>query len=214
VVAVVGVGLLCGHGGFAAPGAGDLLIVLAAVARAVHVTAIGRFAESRSLDSGRLTLVQLCTCALVFTVLSPFTGTGVIAVAAQMSWRAWLLVFYLAAVCTVFAFGVQTWAVRRSSPTRVSLLLGTEPLWAAVCGAALGGDPVTLLGVAGAALVLTGVNWGRRIEARTSTDHPSRDVSQAPMTSTSSALRSNGSQCPAGTSTTVRSGQAPRIGSP
>ncbi len=38
----------------------------------------------------------------------------------------------------------------------VSLLLGTEPLWAAAVGLTLGGDRLTPAGLAGAALVLVG----------------------------------------------------------
>jgi len=52
--------------------------------------------------------------------------------------------------------------VRRTSPSRVSLLLGTEPLWAAAAGIALGGERLGALGLAGGALVLVGTAWGRR----------------------------------------------------
>ncbi|WP_081845476.1 DMT family transporter [Mycolicibacterium aromaticivorans] len=54
VIAIVGVGLLTQNGGFAAPSLGDLLILLAAAARAVHVTVIARLSEKRTLDSARV----------------------------------------------------------------------------------------------------------------------------------------------------------------
>ena len=166
VVAVAGVGLLTQVGGFAAPNLGDLLILLAAGARAVHVTVIAHLSEGRNLDSGRVTLVQLCTGLVVFAMLAPLNGRGVGDVAAQLTTRSWLLIGYLALVCTVFAFVVQMWAVRRTSPARVSLLLGTEPLWAAAVGVLLAGDPVTAVGVTGAALILLGTNWGRMVDTR------------------------------------------------
>lgn len=169
VIAIAGVGLLTQNGGFAAPSRGDLLILLAAAARAVHVTVIASLSANRTLDSARVTLVQLCTGVLVFTVLSQITGRSVGDVVAQMSLRSWLLTVYLALVCTVFAFLVQMWAVRRTSPARVSLLLGTEPLWAAACGVLLARDPLTAIGVAGALLVLIGTNWGRVIDTRRAT---------------------------------------------
>jgi len=165
-IAVVGVGLLTQNGGFATPSPGDLLILLAAAARAVHVTVIARLSEGRTLDSARVTLVQLCTGLLVFTVLSQISGRGVSEVATQMSTRSWILTIYLALVCTVFAFFIQIWAVRRTSPARVSLLLGTEPLWAAAVGVLLAHDPVTTIGVTGALLILFGTNWGRLIDNR------------------------------------------------
>ena len=165
-VAVVGVAVLTQGTGFGAPGLGDLLILLAAVARAVHVTVIAHLSERRTLDSARVTLVQLSTALAVFALLSTFSGHGVDEVAGQLSLRGWLLTAYLALVCTVFAFVIQMWAVRRTSPTRVTLLLGTEPLWAAAVGVLLAGDAVTAVGVAGAVLILVGINRARSIDAR------------------------------------------------
>jgi drug/metabolite transporter (DMT)-like permease len=164
LVAVAGVVVL--SGGLAAPGIGDLLILLAAVARALHLTVIARLSAGRTLDSGRLTLVQLITALTVFVLLAPFTGRGVGDVATHLDARGWVLIGYLAFGCTVFAFLVQTWAVRRTSPTRVSLLLGTEPLWAVAIGVLVAGDPVTGAGVLGAALILAGVNWARALDSR------------------------------------------------
>ena len=166
VIAVAGVGLLTQNRGFATPSLGDLLILLAAVARAVHVTVIARLSENRALDSARVTFVQLCTALAVFVVLSQLTGRGVGEAVAQMSARSWMLTVYLALVCTVFAFFTQLWAVRRTSPARVSLLLGTEPLWAAAFGVLLAHDPLTAIGVTGALLILLGTRWGRSIDAR------------------------------------------------
>lgn len=74
-----------------------------------------------------------------------------------------MVVLYLALVCTVFAFLVQSLAVQHSTGARVSLLLGTEPLWAAMFGVAVGGDAVTAMGVGGVAVVVGGTFWGRRV---------------------------------------------------
>lgn len=164
-VAVAGVGLLTQAGGLAAPGFGDLLILCAAGARAGHVTVIASLSRNRTLDAGRVTLVQLCTALSAFVVLSHLTGRGVVEVAAQLDAGSWLLTVYLALVCTVVAFVVQIWAVRRTSPARVSLLLGSEPLWAAGIGVLFAGDPVTAVGLGGAVLVLVGTSWGRLVES-------------------------------------------------
>lgn len=175
VIAVAGVGLLTQSGGFAVPSLGDLLILLAAASRAVHVTVIAHFSEHRTLDSARVTLVQLVTGLAVFVILSQVTGRGVAEVATHMSARSWLITFYLALVCTVFAFFIQIWAVRRTSSARVSLLLGTEPLWAAAIGVLAGGDPLTVITVIGGVLILIGTNWGRVIDSRRR-DHRTRCV--------------------------------------
>jgi drug/metabolite transporter (DMT)-like permease len=164
--AVVGVALLAGNGALAAPTAGDGLILLAAVARAVHVTAMARLTRGRPLDSLHLTTVQLATCAAVFCSASLVYGDSVPHLVAGLDVGGAALLLYLVLVCTVFAFFVQTWAVRRTSPSRVSLLLGTEPVWAAVCGIAIAHDEVSAAGLGGIVLILAGTAWGRTVEQR------------------------------------------------
>ncbi|TLH73370.1 EamA/RhaT family transporter [Mycolicibacterium cosmeticum] len=162
--AVLGCVLLTQSGGFAAPGAGDVLVAVAAVLRAVHVTVIDRTSVRRPTDPAATTLVQLATVAVLGTVAAGIGGQW--GSAARMSGADWALTLYLALACTVFAFGVQMWALRRTSPARVSLLLGTEPLWAVLVGLGLAGDRLTAVGVAGAALLLAGTCWGRVLLTR------------------------------------------------
>ena len=164
--AVIGVALLAGNGALTTPTAGDLLILLAAVARAVHVTSMARLTDGRTLDSLHLTTVQLTTCAVVFCLASLLYGDSVPHLVAGLDVGGAALLLYLVLVCTVFAFFVQTWAVRRTSPSRVSLLLGTEPVWAAVCGIAIARDEVTAVGLCGIVLILAGTAWGRSVEQR------------------------------------------------
>lgn len=178
VVAVLGVGLLTQSGGFSTPGLGDLLMLLAAAARACHVVVMAQLSRGRRLAAGRLTLVQICVCLAVFTTAASITGRNAADVAAQLSLDDWLITTYLALGCTVFAFVIQAGAVRRTSPARVSLLLGTEPLWAAAVGILVAGDPLTPIGAAGAILVLVGTNWGRTILGASSSV-----TSQAPPSS-------------------------------
>ncbi|MFF8783514.1 DMT family transporter [Streptomyces sp. NPDC015125] len=161
-LSVTGVALLTQGSGFTTPSSGDLLMLLAAVARTVHVMAMSRMKSVRSTDSAALTVVQFSGAIAVFALASPFAPVSPVAVAAAYSPQQWAALLYLALMCTLFAFFVQMWAVRRTSPSRVSLLLGTEPLWAAVIGVAAGGDRPGLLGAAGAVLVLVGTTWGRQ----------------------------------------------------
>lgn len=165
-VAVVGVVLLAGNGALNAPGLGDLLVLAAALMRAVHVTAMPRLTNGTPMDSLHLTTVQLATCAVVFSVTTLFSGDSIPHYLSSFDPGRALLFAYLVLICTVFAFFVQTWAVRRTSPSRVSLLLGTEPVWAAVVGIAIAHDRLGLAGYCGIALVLAGTAWGRSIEKR------------------------------------------------
>lgn len=115
-------------------------------------------------DPLSLTTVQLGGAVLVFAALAALPGTGDSpwAAAAAFGPAEWAGLAFLSVFCTLFAFFVQMWAVRRSSPSRVSLLLGTEPLWAAAAGTVIGGEHLGAAGLAGAALVLGGTAWGRR----------------------------------------------------
>jgi drug/metabolite transporter (DMT)-like permease len=163
-LSVAGVALLTQGTGFTAPSAGDVLMLLAAVTRTGYVLAVARVKAVRGADSLSLTTVQLSSAVAVFALLAtlPDSGPSPWSVAAGFGAGAWARLFFLSLLCTLVAFFVQTWAVRRSSPSRVSLLLGTEPLWAAVAGILIGGERVGAAGLLGAVLVLGGTSWGRR----------------------------------------------------
>ena len=159
-VATAGVALLVAGPGLRTPSAGDALMLAAAVVRAAHVTLSGRLARP-SYDTVTLTTTQTVVGAVVFTVAA---GPALIPAAASFGTPQWLGVLYLALGCSVFAFLVQLWAIRRTSAARASLLLGTEPVWAVLIGVGLGGEHLTVLAAAGILLVLTGTFWGQRVE--------------------------------------------------
>jgi drug/metabolite transporter (DMT)-like permease len=165
-VAVSGMVLLAGNSGFAPPSPGDLLVLAAALSRAVHVTAMHKLTGGKAMDSVHITTVQLATCALLFTAGSLFYGDSLPLYLSQLDTGRAMIFLYLVLICTVFAFFVQTWAVRRTSPSRVSLLLGTEPVWAAIIGITIAHDSVGVTGYFGIALILTGTAWGRSVEQR------------------------------------------------
>ena len=167
-VAVAGVFLLVAGPGLRAPTAGDALMLAAAAVRAAHVTLSGRltdgrrYADGRRYDTVTLTWLQTVVGAVLFTlVAAPALPSAVRAFGPAH----WLGVLYLALGCSVFAFLVQLWAIRRTSAARASLLLGTEPVWAVLIGVAIAGENLTATGVAGIVLVLGGTYYGQRIEA-------------------------------------------------
>ncbi len=162
--AVVGVGLLASGTGLRPPTAGDWLVLAAAAARAVHVTVMHRRSARKQYDSLSLTYVQMTTAAVLFCAVSPLVGVPAWTVTSRLDPGLWAVLLYLALIGTVFAFFVQMWAVRKTSPSRVSLLLGTEPIWALLVGVVLGGDRLGIYGAVGATLILVGAGWGQRIE--------------------------------------------------
>ncbi|WIM99524.1 EamA family transporter [Actinoplanes oblitus] len=169
-VAFAGVVLLVAGPGLRPPSLGDALMLAAAVVRATHVTLSAHLTRGRAFQTTTLTTLQTLTGAVVFTAAA---GSSLPAAAAGLHPGQWLGVLYLALGCSVFAFVVQLWAIRRTSAARASLLLGTEPVWAVLIGVLLAGEQLTVAAAAGIVLVLAGTYLGQRVETRSRRAHPS-----------------------------------------
>lgn len=157
---VVAVGLLTSAHGLRVPGLGDALMLAAAVVRAGHVALVGRLTTGRSPRPLQLTSLQ----TIVGAALCLPAAAGDLPVLAHATAGTWAQLAYLALFCSVFAFLAQTWAVQRTSASRASLLMGTEPVWAAAVGVVLGGERLTVLATLGAVLMIAGTYWGQAIE--------------------------------------------------
>ena len=163
VTAVVGVALLVGDHGFKTPNLGDLLMLVAALFRTFHVTAQGSFTKGRAVSSFNIITLQCLTCTFWFFVADPAdTGRAI----SNYGPEQWLGIAFLALLCSVFAFVAQLWAIRRTSATRSSLLLGTEPVWAVLIAAAFGGEALGWVGAIGAVVIVGSTYWGQAIESR------------------------------------------------
>ena len=162
VCAVVGVALLVSANGIRPPTPGDLLILAAALVRAAHVTATGRLVRPAE-STFTLVLIQMLVGSLVFSLLAaPDLGVAV----SRLDATGWAHVAFLGLGCSVFAFIIQAWAIRRTSAARASLLMGTEPVWAVAVGIGLGGENIGLVGLIGAAVIIAATYIGQAIEAR------------------------------------------------
>ena len=135
---------------------GDYFILTAALLRALMVTMTKRFTEGKVITTSTLTSLQSLVVALVAIVCAvTYLPTSEFVVPA--SWEFWLTVIYLVWFCTLFAFYVQNYAVRRTSPTRVSLLMGSEPLFGALFAMAWLQESFTTVQVIGGVLILFSV---------------------------------------------------------
>ncbi|AIW20839.1 DMT family transporter [Vibrio coralliilyticus] len=135
---------------------GDYFILTAALLRALMVTMTKRFTEGKVITTSTLTSLQSLVVALVAIVCAvTYLPTSEFVVPA--SWEFWLTVIYLVLFCTLFAFYVQNYAVRRTSPTRVSLLMGSEPLFGALFAMAWLQESFTTVQVIGGVLILFSV---------------------------------------------------------
>ncbi|NIZ14264.1 DMT family transporter [Phaeobacter sp. HF9A] len=163
VLAVSGVLVL--SGGMGALGAGDLLVLCAAGLRAVMVVSTKRLMEGSRLSSAALTALQAATVAgLMLVLILARSGPSGLLVRADLA--GWGAVAFLSLFCTVGAFYVQNMAVRRTSPTRVGFLMGTEPLFGFALAWLLLSEPATPMAMIGAGLIVSGTFLGLWVERR------------------------------------------------
>lgn len=163
VGAIVGVALLVSGNGIQEPNLGDLLLFVAAIVRAVHVTAQGVLTKNRDASSFNMILMQCLTATVVFFV---FDVQGAFDAIVSFGPAQWAGTLFLALFCSVFAFVAQLWAIRRTSASRSSLLLATEPIWAVVIAVIFGGETLALIGILGAVVIIVSTYIGQGIEAK------------------------------------------------
>ena len=163
VTAVVGVALLVSDKGFAAPSVGDWLMLAAAVVRAIHATSMGHLTKGKSYSSVSITLLQSLACAFIFLI---FSGNQTIDAIKTFEPAQWAGMLYLSLIAGALSFTLTLWGIRRTSSSRASLLLGTEPVWAVMVGVALGGEKLLVLGAIGAVLIIGSTYVGQAIEQK------------------------------------------------
>jgi drug/metabolite transporter (DMT)-like permease len=163
VGAIVGVALLVSGNGFKEPNIGDALMLGAAILRAITTTAQGKLAEGRKVSSFNVTVVQLTVCGLSYLALD-FGGT--VKLVNEFENQQWLNMAFLVLLCTVFGFVALQYGILRTSPSRASLLLSTEPIWAVLTATVFGGEQLFFVGFIGAALIIGCSYWGLGIENR------------------------------------------------
>ncbi|MGJ3702708.1 DMT family transporter [Variovorax sp. AFSI2.2] len=139
-------------------GWGDGLMVIAAFLRAVMVCMTRRLAGRHSMPALTLTAVQSGVMALGAAVLSLAVSKGAWHVPPATA-SFWWGMAYLVLLCTVFAFFAQNHAASRSSPSRVSLLMGSEPVFGALIAVYGFGETVGAWGWIGGLLIVVAAWW-------------------------------------------------------
>ncbi|WP_321881596.1 DMT family transporter [Paraburkholderia bannensis] len=155
-------------GGLHALNAGDSLVVLAALLRGFSVCVTKRVMHDAKLDPLAVTAVQAgCVASgsiVLALIFAPSQWQPLPALATHFSF--WGSVLWLVVGATLFAFFVQNYAVRRSSPTRVALLMGSEPAFGALFACVWLGERLSTAAWIGGALIvvaslLATVQWQR-----------------------------------------------------
>jgi drug/metabolite transporter (DMT)-like permease len=148
-LAVLGIATLSG---FVAPRAGDALVLANAASYALYVV----FAKGVLARYGTTTVV-----AWVFgwgaILFAPIGGPALVADLPTWSLGAWLLVAFVVLVPTVLAYSVNAWALRRATPSLVTVYIYLQPLVVVALARVQLGQAVDLRTAAAAALILGGV---------------------------------------------------------
>jgi len=149
LVALAGTVMLTGGPG--AMGLGDVLVLVCSVLYALHIVVLSRW--SPGLRAAPLAMVQMATCAVIFTI----GGTPSLVTSAAPSPSVWFAIVITGVFASAVAFYLQTWAQAHLSASRTALVLTTEPAWALVAAVVLAGQRLDALQAAGAALVLAAI---------------------------------------------------------
>ncbi|KAA1006527.1 EamA family transporter [Paraburkholderia panacisoli] len=164
-LSLLGAWLLAGEGKLSF-NPGDALILLAALLRALTVCVTKRVMRDSSLPPLSVTAVQSGVVAFgsaaAASLFTPRQWQALPALSGQATF--WAYIAYLVLACTLFAFFAQNFAIKRSSPTRVSLLMGSEPAFGALFACIWLGEQISTAAWVGgmlivAASILATVRW-------------------------------------------------------
>jgi len=162
-VALIGLFLLIMGNGFVEPNIGDLLMFIAMILRTFHFVILGRLTQGKTFSPVNLTTIMVSTSGLIMLISNPIEAFKT---AAGYDTNNWISMLFLSLLCTSFAFIGMNWAVKHTSASRASLLLGTEPVWATIIAVIIGGELMGPIGAIGAAMVIGATYWGQAIESR------------------------------------------------
>ncbi|WP_110025446.1 DMT family transporter [Mangrovibacter plantisponsor] len=149
-LAFVGLVLLAGpQGSLLAPGHGEVITLVSALAIAAEIILISAWAGK--VDVKRVTVVQLATASLVaFATMLP-AGESV----PVMTPRLWFVGIGLGIFSAIIQV-TMNWAQRSVSPTRATVIYTGEPVWAGVFGR-FAGERLPLLALVGGVFIVLGV---------------------------------------------------------
>jgi drug/metabolite transporter (DMT)-like permease len=131
--------------------AGDLLVLGGAIAYALQIVLLERYAPH--YDPVAFTLVEMLAAFSGFTAIALARGE----LSVPHGWTVWGALLVTGIFASAFAFLVQTWAQRELSATRTALTFAAEPVFAGLFGFLLAGDRLGALGWAGCALILAAI---------------------------------------------------------
>lgn len=145
---------------------GDILMLIAALLRGVMVVFTKKVMVDKDVDPIMVTSIQSSVVSIfsIILLLSIHGFEWVYLIPLDLSF--WLLAIYLVLFCTVFAFYAQNYSVKKMSPTKVSILMGSEPIFGALFAFLWLSESFTLVQVIGASLIFIATFIATRQEAK------------------------------------------------
>jgi drug/metabolite transporter (DMT)-like permease len=135
---------------------GDLLVGGCAVAFALHILFVGHYSPKYSV--GALSFYQVAaTAALSLVALPLVTVLHWEPFRFRLSPDLLLALVVTAAFATAFAFSVQVWAQKRTTPSHTAILFSLEPVFAGLTSFLFFGERLSTRGLIGAGLILLGI---------------------------------------------------------
>lgn len=135
-------------------GVGEALILGCALAYAIHILMIGKFAPSAdaiNLAIVQLTLTSILSFLVILLVREPFVLPPL---------PVWGAVLFMGVADVAFTLLSMNWVQQFVSGTRATLVYALEPMWAALIGYLLAGDVLSVPAWLGCGCILLGMIVG------------------------------------------------------
>ncbi len=162
----VWIGVACAVGGLlllnGAPGgsvAGNALVLASALAAALQIAAMERFAPR--YDPRALTFLQMTTCFVGFTVIAVALGQ----IEVPRGWTVWGALLVTGIFAGALGYLIATWVQARTTAARAALVFTLEAPFAALFGVLLANEILGWWGWVGCAVMLTGIVLAERAAA-------------------------------------------------
>jgi drug/metabolite transporter (DMT)-like permease len=148
-LAIAGLALLSGIE--AGSTTGDLLVLASALATALQILMVERYATR--FDALALTFVEMASCCVGFLAIALALGD----LSVPRGWTVWGALLVTGIFSSALGYLIQIWAQQRISATRIALVFSLEAVWAGLFGYLLADDRLGLTGWSGCALILAGI---------------------------------------------------------
>lgn len=153
-IALIGLYLLTFNGGGMSWNKGDLLVLICSVCFALQIAITDKFASLH--DTLALVTVQLGTVGVLATIsallFEPLQSPASL-LQALAEPAVWIALAISIGLSTAFAYLMQTWAQRYTSPSRVAIIYAMEPVFAAITGITFADEKLGVLAIIGCACI-------------------------------------------------------------